>query len=629
MTSRNDGDVRIEKNPWVILFLLLITILGLLVNGYGYGVSDQALYLPMILRSVTPSLFPNDYLFDESSEGYNLWAPTMTMLARLFPLEWTFFVGYLLTRFLFFWAVYHVSLNLFGSRGAAALAVLLLILPKPVGQTATATQITFFTLRSTAKPLAIAFLIPYFHRRLFSAAIICGITFIIHPITAIPIVFLLFFRLLVDCFRDDWRTPAKAFVIFLLCILPLLVRVFLIDRANTSDLSLFSRSDPQWMEIIRQRNSYIFLSAWNKDAFRSLAAYYVLLVAILLLRREYNRGHRETGFWTYSILIVCASLFIIGIVFVEWYPLSLVVQLQVVRSSFLVIVMAMIYVAWLLWEGVQRWRSAFATAHEVIRRLLYLPIGIFIPVYIATLFIVRSTNQLILGGISVICWWACFHIKRLHFLWRVAMGLLWCVIILLFRGFFTGALDWQAFRIVLMGFVFIELTHFLADWRDWERIKRLAAGCLIITTALVVITPNFDILKRVVMDGQFTQHVNLPGRLPYSDWIDVQRWCQANTPTDAMFLVLPNRGGFRIHAHRAIVGDRKDGAPGVFSESYAKKWRARMDELDSYDSFDKSRFNQLGEKYGASFAVTRKSHKLNFPIAYQNNEFAVYELDER
>ena len=643
------GDIKLEKNPWALLFLLLISLFGVLINGYRYDVVDHALYIPMIDKGLNPALFPHDYLFDEPSEEYNFWLPTITLLARFLPLEWIFFLGYVLTRFGLFWAIYHVSLNLFGRRGAAALAVLLLLLPKSVGGTATATQDTFFTLRSTAMPVAIAFLIPLFRGRLVLAAIICGLAFLIHPITTIPLIFLLTFRLLVDGFRRNWRIPAKALGVFLLCILPLFVRVFMIARANPSDLSFFSRSDPQWVEIIKQRDSYIFFSVWGQDAFRSLAAYFALLIVILLFRRwyspavnelnqsepyqEYSRSHiREVDLWAYGVIIVCAGLFIAGGVFVEWYPLPLVVQLQVVRSSYLLVNLTIIYVAWLLWEGVSRSLKSLTVpshrlaAHEVVRQLVSASIGAGIPICIATLFMTQSTHQLILGGVSIIFWWWCFHLNRLHVLWRLAGGLVCLVITLFFRGFFLRALDWRILPIVLVAFAIVELAHFFANWRDWGKVKWLTAGCLLITTALALVTFNFGRLEQILTKEQFTYHVNLPGKLPYSDWIDVQQWCRANTPIDAMFFVPPAIQGFRVHSQRAIVGDWKDGAPCVFSERYARNWWARMEELRAYDSFDEARLKQLKRKYEASFAVMRKSQKLNFPIVYHNNGFVVYAL---
>jgi hypothetical protein len=385
---------------------------------------------------------------------------------------------------------------------------------------------------------------------------------------------------LTEGFRQNWRSSAKAFGVFLICIFPLLVRVFLIEHANPSDLNFFSRSDPQWIEIIKQRDSYIFFSIWGRDAFLSLATYFAILLAILLFRRWYNVNElnkseqrqeysgnniRESDLWAYGVIIVCAGLFIIGGVFVEWYPLPLVVQLQVVRSSYLLVNLAIIYVAWLLWEGAQRSRkylaipaTIYSLTHprplprgEFIRRFLGSSIGKVIPVFIATLFMTQSTNQLILGSVTLFFWWLSFHLERLHFLLRAAIGLAWLVIILWFRGFFLEALDWRLICVVLMGFVFIEFAYsnfsflliklffqtFLCKekfeqkkrrgkekfgWKGWRMLKRLTAGCLLITTVLALITFNFSKLNQILTKGQFTHQINLPGKLPRSDWIDVR-----------------------------------------------------------------------------------------------------------
>ena len=205
---------------------------------------------------------------------------------------------------------------------------------------------------------------------------------------------------------------------------------------------------------------------------------------------------------------------------------------------------------------------------------------------------------------------------------------MWLVIILWFRGYFLGALDWKTLRIVLIGFAFVEIAHFLGNWRSWERVKKLTAGCLIITTVLALITFNFGRLEQILTKEQFSRHVNLPGKLPRTDWLDVQQWCRENTPTDAMFLVPRDIQSFRTHSHRSIVADWKDGAPGIFSERHAKRWWLRMEELNGYDSFDEVRFKQLSDKYKAAFAVTKKSPQINLPIVYQNNGFIVYSLDK-
>ena len=91
MTISNN--IRIEKQPWIIVPLLPISVIGLLVNGYRYSFNDHAFYIPMIDRLVTPEIFPTDFIFDEPSEKYNFWIPVVAVLARFFPLDWTFFLG--------------------------------------------------------------------------------------------------------------------------------------------------------------------------------------------------------------------------------------------------------------------------------------------------------------------------------------------------------------------------------------------------------------------------------------------------------------------------------------------------------------------------------------------------------
>ena len=50
-----------------------------------------------------------------------------------------------------------------------------------------------------------------------------------------------------------------------------------------------------------------------------------------------------------------------------------------------------------------------------IDRFLVVPV-FWTDVFIATLFLTQSTNQLILGCVTLFCWWIYFHLNSLHFL---------------------------------------------------------------------------------------------------------------------------------------------------------------------------------------------------------------------
>ena len=120
--------------------------------------------------------------------------------------------------------------------------------------------------------------------------------------------------------------------------------------------------------------------------------------------------------------------------------------------------------------------------------------------------------------------------------------------------------------------------------------------------------------------------VDFPHQKPNDTWTQVQYWAAENTPVEAVLIVPWNTKGFRNFSKRSIVGDNKDGAPGLFSESYDMEWARRREQLRSYDKLKDEDFIELAGEYKASFVVTRSGQKLDFLKAYENSEFCVYDL---
>jgi len=149
----------------------------------------------------------------------------------------------------------------------------------------------------------------------------------------------------------------------------------------------------------------------------------------------------------------------------------------------------------------------------------------------------------------------------------------------------------------------------------------LAAG-----VAILLLLTNRAVISRSATPQHFAERVEVPGISLPNDYLDVGRWCRANTQVDAVFLVPPWLNGFRVFSQRGIVGDWKDGAQVYYTREYAMAWSQRMADLNGYDSFDEARLTEVGSKYGATFALTRRSHRLALPVAYENNSFIVYSL---
>jgi hypothetical protein len=554
---------------WRLSLPVLVAIGSLIYNGYQFGVQDQTVYTPMVLRIGNHALFPGDYLFDQPSGGYTLWPLAMAALTRVLPLDWAYFTAHLLTSGAFFLGIYWLSLELFGSRNAAALAVLLLLLPYTIGSTGTFTHDDYLTLRGTAMPFAIGGLISYYRGKLMSAAVFCGIAFILHPITALPIVCLFSLRCLIDAPRCGWRSSLKALAVFTAFAVVLLLHARVVGAASTASLGAFAEFDHDWLESVR---------AVNKDAFPTVGNYVMavffltIMIASLRLQRvwrgrsslDVNTGaglvrkarvgnggdsdSRSPAFWTGLAMAVCAALLFSASLLVGWHPLPLLVQLRVFRSLYVLVDLGMIYLAWLLWEGT---RSLSADRSRVLAGLL---------------------------------------------LWlSVALGLV--------------AWRYESLADIVFKGNIVQYVDFPGRTPASRRIESIGR-----------ITRLLGIQRERNLDSAPD-----PGRRA---WVEVGEWCRDNTRVDAVFLIPPQTQGFRIFAERTIVGEYKDGPPGIFSSGYSREWRSRMADLGGYNHFDRAKFVELGAKYRAHFVVTSSTQVLGLPVAYRNDGYVVYALPQ-
>lgn len=611
------------KDKRVLLFLAVTTFLTLGVNGYKYAYSDQAFYIPLIEKSIDPEVFTRDYLFGQLSAKSTLWVSTVALLARWFDLQWIFFIGYLLSLFGFLSATYALAFALFRNRGVAVLAVLLVVPFKPILETQTATFDLFFTLRTTAMPLALGSLASFIAGRWNLAAALCAFCFLLHPITALGPACVLFSYLLLKGRELGWTTSGKASLIFLVLSIPLLVNV-LIGTPRLGDASLFARVPSQWMALIRIRNWDIFYSNWHVGTtLRRLMAYVVLfaLGVAVKMRASVEQAKDWRAVW---VVVVSLFWFGIGYLFVEVYPVPLILRMQVARNLYLLIALSLVCAAYVLWVGFHREEASMLDRFLVI-------------VGIVTLLHGKTLNMLMLGTlVSLLLWvpptrW--FESQKngatakAHWFNARAVGLVLLGLILWqARELFWLPMYARLGGIVALAFLLLEGAYRIPLINGTRLQAALRVGIVPALALLVLVIMSQAGWEAAFHQESFRQHLHLPHRLPPSPWRDVQQWIAQNTPSDGVFFVPPDKQGFRIFARRSIVGDWKDGARGLFSEQFAKTWAARMAALYAHEEFNENRWRGLASTYEASFIVTRTGHPLNFPKLYDNGAFSVYRI---
>ena len=134
-----------------------------------------------------------------------------------------------------------------------------------------------------------------------------------------------------------------------------------------------------------------------------------------------------------------------------------------------------------------------------------------------------------------------------------------------------------------------------------------------------------------------------------SGWLEVQVWAKENTRSHDVFIVPPNRSGFRVESERTIYGDWKDGTQMFFNPDFGFEWFRRMKALGYKKELEirgfknvkelETGFKRMSEEDFISVAndVERDGEKtfvvmfeekdtLRFPIVYRNENYLVYEI---
>ncbi|MFC1597290.1 DUF6798 domain-containing protein [Planctomycetota bacterium] len=641
VSSSPRAELCLETRVPIHLVLLAMPFLAILLNGYLHGARDQEHYLPEIMHVADPSFFPKDYLFDEPSGEFTLWVRGMAFLARRFSLEAVCFLGYLVSQYVLFWAVYHVSLNVFRCRGSALLALFLLVILKAVGGTSMNTFEPNFSVRNPAVALAMTTVLFLLTDRLRLAAFTCGAAFLIHPLVTLPLLCVLALQVARLLVRRDVAKAFSVLLVLAFTMLPLLWTVFSSGSVDRSSLSLFSTIEDPYLSVLHNRADYIFLSRWAPLETASFFCYASFLVGVLIAHGRAKRFQRcEVRIW--EMVIACLFVVAAAFIFTEWIVSRLAVALQLHRCFYLMYYVGTIYAANLLvsWSKSRQSVARASGRQQAVRGrparesredtapgpavvfaealALAFVIGLLLTYKanaagVAILFVLLSAmsrrkarhhwDGLALFGAGALTL-ALLYAGRVHYPGEFYLGL--CILM----GACAGSLLWGL--AVLGGF-----------WRD--ACGRIAAPLLVVVAGLIgqICWLCSDLSPEVLSDLY-----RLPGVRQQDAWADVGYWCEANTPRAAMFIVSPYSRLFRVYSQRSIVGSDKDGAKVMFSEAYAYNWYVRMHDLSDYENISEAKCVELADKYGASHVVTDQDHPLRFPVLYENSLFRVYRIPD-
>jgi len=611
---------------------LALTPLALIAHSYKFVNDDQILYIPILRRALDSSLYPGDFFFDQPQASVSFFEDLLAWPMRWFGLEWTMLVGYLLAQVLILLCLYNLAARLV-SRRAAYLAMILFILPVSIGGTFVRTYDNYLNPRTLTLPLALLALAALLERRPWRATVLIGLHLALHPLSGLH-TWLVAMALMAWWFwkKDVPRRSLIGPVLVLLGILGVLA----LKSGGGGSFWL----DPTWRAVLWKRTSYVFLASWRMKDWVSLGLYLVLGIIGWSYRR---RDPAVTQLCLAAAGVALGALLMVA-VGVDWLGLAPLAQLQLARTGWMVIALAVIFGADMAFALYERggWGASLVAvlcgvtiysnrADEAWQPVLAILLSAIVLAGVVEHFWGMSGRKwadavLLLGGVGVLvpaclAAWPATKDSALLALadsWQLPAEAAGPAVALF--GLLVAAKAWQS-----------RPTRLRSDW-----VKIGAAGILAVAALLSIA----EIWRQTDWPAYFNARLQLPtgdawASSEFRAWRDVQLWAATSTSPGAHFVTDPDEAGFRVFSTRSTVVENKDGAPAMFSRAYALEWDERMqavavtgvvdpDKKTELITFSAEGLAALHDLYPFDYVVGRTPQNLPWPEVYRNPMFVVY-----
>jgi len=327
------------------------------VGGYRYGISDQAFYIPVILRQLTPDLYPHDASLIAAQDRFFLFDDWFAGLLHVtgVSIPTAFLAGYSVTLLLLFGAIVGIGRAMYTSWWTVAALAIAMTMRHRIPDTAVNTFESYFHPRVLAFTLGLWAVFALLRGRSWLALSITTIALLAHPTTGLWFVIWVGTAVIV---ADRAARPAlialaagAAVIVVWMLVGPLRSQLLVMDAAWWSALS---------------SKDYLLATNWPLVTWIGNLAIALLIAAIYRYRRAISiRSPAEDG-----LVVGCAvllGLFLLSVP-VAAVHIALVVQLQFSRIFWILDVFASCYLVWLLVES-PVWARARAAWLRVTPRL--------------------------------------------------------------------------------------------------------------------------------------------------------------------------------------------------------------------------------------------------------------------
>ena len=295
--------------------------------GYRYGVSDQAFYIPVVVRAVQPAAFPRDASLIDSQGRLMLSDEIIAGIVRVtgIPLEYLFLAAYLLSLLLIWIAVAAIGRRLFASQWLTVAFAAAMTLRHRIPRTTANSIEPYFHPRMLAFGVGALAIAAVLRRRFWLAVALVAVSGLLHVTTGLW--FAVMLGVAMAYLDANLRRLAIAGAAA--------AAVFIVWAGIAGPLrGSFVTMDGPWLEAVAGKD--LFAAEWPVWAWVSNLG--LILIAWAAYRWKENRP--ELG------AVICGAAALVG-VFLVTFPLvraklAFPVQLQISRVFWLVDFVALI-----------------------------------------------------------------------------------------------------------------------------------------------------------------------------------------------------------------------------------------------------------------------------------------------
>ncbi|MBI1184847.1 hypothetical protein GC194_11270 [bacterium] len=542
--------------------------------------SDHSYYIPMLKHLLNSELYPNDYLVTQiSSYPSALW-PLMIGIIKFTGIEIPiiFFILYVFSIYATFLATYLLAMSLFGNQQVAFLSIFFLLFTQ-LGFASVGLVENGLVFRMLSLPLVIFAFYAFFEKRLVLAYILTAVSLLMHPLTGIFSISMIGLASLLLYKFIRIKQLILAVVLFGLISGP----IFIIKFTSTgSGMPLIATHG--WLDIMHLRSAHhVFPSTWNRMDFINSAFTILVLIISLKYRPQELFQYRAIQYFIVAILFMVA----IGVIFSEIIPITIMIQLQFLRS------MVMIYY--------------------------------FIPLFFANYYIQEMRQSTSITDVLPLIILAIFVFN----IFSVTGSTI--LIMLSFMSLMVITILWRLYALSSKSQIWLSSHQWISNN---------------ILPIILILSIIFIGIYGCVRKGTFTIY-----NRDDAEWIDIQIWARENTSPKALFIVPPYLYNFRIESERSVLTTWKDGTVAFFNESFGLEWLDRLallgykpaqsgDTLD-YVNFDQAKnilepiYRNLNKEKILNIAQNIKIcevyfvtfndvSKLTLTLQYRNQNYSIY-----